>query len=105
MNQLVLLKSLLDDPNVSDTVLQFYLDRAGEIICDIRHSDKVENKYLTIQVEMAIQLFNQRGAEGQDSHSENGISRGWEKAGISETLLSKVTPYAHTPYTPVRVIL
>lgn len=104
MAQLSLLRNLLEDPPESDDVLQFYLDHASTVICEIRNSDKVEPKYETVQVQMAIELFNKRGAEGQEGHSENGINRSWGTAEISEELLSKVTPRGKTPYTPVRVI-
>lgn len=105
MNQLLLLKSLLGNQEVSDDILQFYLDSARDIICDIRNSNKVESKYLNIQVKMAIEMFNKRGAEGQVGHSENGISRTYEKADISESLISQITPIAKTPFSTVRVIV
>lgn len=105
MSQLALLKSLLESPPESDPVLQYYLDTAGQVICDIRNSDKVESKYQFVQIEMAIELYNKRGAEGQTGHSENGINRSWGTAQLSEELLSKVTPMAKTPYSEVRVIV
>lgn len=105
MNQLLLLKSLLGNQEVSNELLQFYLDSARDIICDIRNSDKVESKYLNIQVKMAIEMFNKRGAEGQVGHSENGISRTYEKADISESLISQITPMVKTPFSTVRVIV
>lgn len=104
MAQLDTLKALLGVVPENDDVLQFYLDSASDIICDIRNSDSVETKYLTTQIKMAIELYNKRGAEGQVAHSENGISRSYEKADISDSLLSQVTPFAKTPFTSTRVI-
>lgn len=104
MNQLNLLKELLESPPVSDDLLEFYLGKAEQVICDIRNSNVVEDKYKYVQVEMAIELFNKRGAEGQDSHSENGINRGWETAEISDALLAKVTPFGKTIGGEVRVV-
>lgn len=104
MSQLSLLKSLLGSPPESDEVLQFYLDSAGAVICDIRDSDIVETKYMPVQIEIAIELYNKRGAEGQTAHGENGLSRTYETASISPSLLSKITPYAKTPYSTTRVI-
>lgn len=105
MSQLTLLKSLLgDDHGASDEVLQFYLDSAGDIICDLRDSLIVETKYLTTQINMAIELFNKRGAEGQLGHTENGISRTYSKADISEELLAKVTPMVKSPWSTTRVV-
>lgn len=104
MSQLNLLKELLGNPQVSDLVLEFYLDNAKSIICDIRNSTDVESKYLTIQVKMAIEMFSKRGAEGQISHTENGISRMYEKADISPSLITQITPFAKTPFSKIRVV-
>lgn len=40
-------------------------------------------RYERIQIQLAVELYTQRGAEGQTSHSENGISRSWpEKSAL-----------------------
>lgn len=57
----------------------------------------VEPRYLDLQFRMAMDMYNKIGAEGQLSHSENGISRGYESSWISEQLLDEVTPYAGVP--------
>jgi hypothetical protein len=104
MAQLDVLKEVLGNPNVSDTLLNFYLDNASDIICDLRNSDTVETKYLTTQVKIAVELFNKNGVEGQVSHTESGMARSYEKGDISESLISKITPIAKTPYSEVRSI-
>lgn len=104
MTQLQKLKLLLGNPQESDDLLQFYLDDARDIICDLRNSTDVESKYSNIQIKIAIELFNKRGAEGQTSHSENGISRSYEKGDISQSLLGQITPIAKTPFSIVRVV-
>lgn len=104
MEQLEKLKIQLDNPDVNDGILIFCLDRAKDIICDIRNSDKVENKYLTTQIAIAIEIYNKRGAEGQGSHTENGISRVYVNGDISHHLIRKITPIAKTPSSKVRVI-
>lgn len=104
MSQLTTLRELLGNPPESDEVLEFYLDNASDIICDIRNSDIVEKKYLTTQIKIAIELFNKRGAEGQVGHSENGIGRTYESADISPSLLAGITPIVKTPFSKVRVI-
>ena len=38
---------------------------------------EIPTRYDRLQVKLAIELYSQRGAEGQSSHSENGISRTW----------------------------
>jgi len=104
MNQLQLLKEILGNPTVSDLVLQFYLDRASDVICDIRNSDYVEPKYVRVQLQIAVELFNKNGAEGQTSHGENGINRAYESGDISPSLLKQITPFAKTPFSNVREI-
>lgn len=55
--------------------------------------DELEKRYEDLQYRVAIDLYNRTGAEGQLTHSENGISRSWGAEWISEELLSEVTPY------------
>lgn len=52
----------------------------------------LEARYLDLQYRCAIDLYNRTGAEGQVSHSENGISRGWGAEWISQELLNEVVP-------------
>lgn len=54
----------------------------------------LEPRYLDLQYRCAIDLYNKTGAEGQTSHSENGVSRTWGAEWISQELLSEVTPKA-----------
>lgn len=104
MSQLDIFKAQIGTTSDSDAVLNFYLGLASDAICDIRYSDIVEPQYLNVQILMAIDLYNKRGAEGQTSHGENGISRSYESAGISPSLLAMVTPYVRTPFSTRRVI-
>lgn len=57
----------------------------------------VEDRYLDLQVRIALDLYNKIGAEGQTTHSENGISRGYESSWISVQLLNEVSPYVGIP--------
>lgn len=104
MSQLEKLKLLIGNPEESDAVLEFYLENANDIICDIRFSTDVEQKYLTQQIKIALELYNKRGAEGQASHGENGIMRTYEKADVSPSLLAQITPIAKTPFSKIRVV-
>lgn len=56
--------------------------------------DELEKRYENLQLRIAIELYNKQGAEGEIAHSENGISRTYSSAWISEELLSEVTPKA-----------
>lgn len=98
MDKLKVLKILLDNPDCDDELLEFYLLNAQNIICNIRNTETVETQFETIQIKIAVELFNKRGAEGQTSHQENGISRGYETADVSASLLSQIPSMVTTPF-------
>lgn len=50
-------------------------------------------KYHALQCEIAAYLYNKQGAEGQLSHSENGVSRSYESGDVPESLMRQITPY------------
>lgn len=52
----------------------------------------IPSRYVSKQVEIAVWLYNKRGAEGQVAHSENGINRAYESADIPDSLLAGITP-------------
>ncbi len=35
------------------------------------------SRYDRLQIKLAVELYTQRGAEGQASHTENGVTRTW----------------------------
>lgn len=37
----------------------------------------VPSRYERLQIKLAVELYTQRGAEGQASHTENGTTRTW----------------------------
>lgn len=104
MSQLSTFKALLGNPTDTDEVLNFYLDNAKAIICDLRNSNEVETLYITHQIKIAVELYNKRGAEGETAHGENGISRSYEKADVSSSLLGQITPMVKTPFSSVRIV-
>ena len=83
----------------SDTeeVLLAYLNIAGSKILNRAYpygtdETEVPTRYDFLQCEIATYLLSKRGAEGQISHSENGISRSYVSADVPESLLGAVTP-------------
>lgn len=48
--------------------------------------------YESTQIQIALELFSKMGAEGQTAHSENGVSRTWEAADVSPSLLRRIVP-------------
>ena len=82
----------------TDEVLSAYLNLAGGKIIAKAYPYKSEvtevpAQYHYLQVEIAAYMLNKRGAEGQTSHSENGISRSYENADIPSSMLKAITPY------------
>ena len=56
----------------------------------------VPTRYERIQIQLAAELYSKRGAEGQISHSENGISRTWLE---QSALLKRVIPHVGSVVT------
>lgn len=57
--------------------------------CD---ENDVPPRYNALQCQIAAYMIGKRGAEGQKSHMENGVSRTYESGGVPESLLSQITP-------------
>ena len=82
----------------SDEVLSTYLTFAGSKIIAKAYPyqndiSEVPAKYEYLQIEIAAYMLNKRGAEGQTSHTENGITRQYENADIPASMLKAVTPH------------
>lgn len=87
-----------DADDWSDDILLTYLALAGRKIIDRAYPyddtvEEVPKRYEFLQCEIAVYLLNKRGAEGETSHSENGISRAYEKADVPESMVSIITPF------------
>lgn len=57
---------------------------------------EVPASYKDLQIQIAAELYAKMGAEGQTTHSENGINRAWETADVSKSLLEDITPMCGT---------
>ena len=94
--KLQLLKAMVGESDTEEVLLT-YLTIAGQKIINRAFpygadDPVVPTRYDFLQCEIAAYLLNKRGAEGQTSHSENGISRSYESADVPESLLGAVTP-------------
>ena len=81
----------------SDDVLNAYLAIAGRKIINRAYPydntvTEVPARYEYLQCEIAAYLLNKRGAEGEISHSENGINRTYENADVPDSMLREITP-------------
>ena len=86
--------SILPDTD-TDKVLDTMLADAGALILNRMYpfgydeNVTVPPRYERIQIQLAVELYTRRGAEGQTGHSENGISRSWPE---ESALLKKILP-------------
>ena len=99
MTQLERLKSRITEKDVSDTELEDILESAKAVILSRRfpfgeYPAEIEDRYKDLQIRIAVEMFNKQGAEGELAHSENGVSRSYSSASVSEELLREITPKA-----------
>lgn len=99
--KLEMLKALIGTTSLSDDALSVYLKIAGEKVlrrcypfAASTQDYTVPERYETIQVELAANEIVKRGAQGQSSFSDNGVSRVYES---EDVLLNRIMPYAHVP--------
>jgi len=102
VNERVIARLQDADITPDPVIVQDCLDSAYSAIMNRRFPfeswpSAIEPRYEDLQVRIAIDLYNKIGAEGQLSHSENGISRTYESSWISEQLLSEVVPRCGVP--------
>lgn len=102
VDKLSLLRAMVGQPanseNWSDDVLISYLKIAGEKVINRAYPyddtvTEVPRRYGALQCEIAAYLLNKRGAEGEISHSENGVNRTYGSADVPESLMSNITPF------------
>ena len=77
-----------------DALLTDFLDSAKAEIMARRYPygnypDELDIRYGDLQLRIAVVMYNKQGAEGQKSHSENGVSRSYEDY---DFLLAEVVP-------------
>lgn len=89
------LAAMLAPDTDTDEVLDAMLQAAEALVLNKMYpfgyaDDKViPTRYEMIQIQLAIELYNKRGAEGQTGHGENGITRSWPE---KSRLLAMVAP-------------
>ena len=100
--KLIMLRAMVgnqsDTSDWSDDVLLTYLQIAGRKIINRAYPydddiTEVPRRYEVLQCEIAAYMLNKRGAEGELMHTENGISRTYEKADVPESLMGQIVPY------------
>lgn len=91
--------AVLISPDTADSeLLEILVEQAEGIVLNRRYpfgvpeDAVVPTVYEHIQLQIAVELFSKMGAEGQTAHSENGISRSYESADVSPSLLKRIVP-------------
>lgn len=84
--------------SVPEDILLTYLNIANEKVLNRvypfeRPTNEVPTKYEHIQLEVACYLVNKRGAEGETSHNENGVSRSYASADVPDEMFSEIVPF------------
>lgn len=64
----------------------------GEIPVDEEGDTILEPRFYDLQLRIAVEMYNKRGAEGETVHNESSIQRNYESAGVSPSLLREITP-------------
>ena len=96
-----MLRHMLDGDETDQFILETYLEIAGQKILNRMYPYKdnydgldVPDKYVGIQLNIAVYLLNKRGAEGQIQHIENGIHRNYGNADVPADMLKDIVPMA-----------
>lgn len=88
------------EDNSEDALLSLLLEQADSKILNKRfpfgytedQKAKALIQYADIELDIAIYLYNRRGSEGQTSHGEVGMSRGYESAGVPNSFVADIVP-------------
>lgn len=98
---IALVRNMTDetDGNVISAFIELAADAVYHYADPFKQTDKAEllENYGGVVARAAAYYLNKRGAEGQTSMGENGISRGYEKADLPPSLLCEITPICGIP--------
>lgn len=101
--KLTMLQSICGDPEAVPEMLSTYLDLAADVVIRKAYPfltnyilASVPEKYATLQVQIANEMYLKRGAEGEQGHSENGVVRSYETGSVSDSLLKQIVPFTRT---------
>lgn len=101
--KLTMLQSICGDSEADSAMLSTYLDLAADIVVHRAYPfltnyvlAEVPDRYATLQVQIANELYLHRGAEGEKDHTENGVKRTYETGSVSESTLKRIVPFGRT---------
>ena len=92
-----LMTMLYDD--VSTNVANTFLEAAEKAVINLAFpfgdgTEVMPEKYEEVQIEIAAYLISKRGAEGEVTHTEGGVTRTYESADLPLALRTRITPKA-----------
>lgn len=87
------------DLEFSDEDIYDEIEKCFETINDRRHftptsSVLIEARYKNLAYELCIASMVKEGAEGERTHSENGVNRNYDSSGYPKDLISRIVPLA-----------
>ena len=98
-----MLSQICGDETADSAMLSTYLDLAADIVVHRAYPfltnyvlAEVPDRYATLQVQIANELYLHRGAEGEKDHTENGVKRTYETGSVSESTLKRIVPFTRT---------
>lgn len=87
------------DMTISDDVVNtfFQLSKNAILLKRFPYLQDVSEKelpsiYDSLCVRLAVYMYNKQGAEGEISHTENGVSIKWENGDLPESMMAEVIP-------------
>ena len=89
--------ALIGDSTIDSSIITVYLSLASKRILQRLYpfdstQTTLPSEYEYMQCELASRMYLRRGAEGETSHSENGISRSYGTVN-DEDILSQIVPF------------
>lgn len=99
------LRNITDGADTDDILLSFLYQAKSAILNQmypyLPDSEfaglTVPEKYAWTQIRIAAYMMNKRGAEGELSHSENGVSRSYSSADVPPEMLKGILPMIGIP--------
>lgn len=92
MTQLDRFKAIVGiDSSEQDGLIAVLLADAADAVCDYIGRESVPERLASVQVQLAVIAYNKRGAEGESSRSEGGISQSFD--GLPPELLARLKNY------------
>ena len=96
-----MLRRMMDGDETDEGILSVYLELAAQKIlnrmypfCEDYTDLEVPDRYVMIQLNIAVYMLYKRGAEGEIQHIENGVHRNYGSSDIPDSMLKDVYPFA-----------